>query len=168
MSTLSEPVVHCQSSAGAGGRRDRRRLALRSFAVAAALAALLGLSACGGGDPGVAFDIGVVVGGRPVAGVLVEPGSAQNLTIAAGQSLELDASEPVVWTLEVGGIAITGSGTTVYYAGASITETALSPSRIAVDTDAAFPLPAPIPMTLTATSTFDSALVATLNVLITN
>ena len=36
----------------------------------------------------------------------------------------------MVWTLEVGGSTVTGSGTTVYYAGASITQTAVSDSRI--------------------------------------
>lgn len=155
--------------AGRGQGNDRGRFTLRSGAVAAALAALLTLSACGGGgDSGVTFDIGVVVAGQPVSGVVIVPGRTQNLTISAGQSLELDASEPVVWTLEVAGTAVTGSGTTVYYRGLSVTETALSSSRIVLDTSAAYPLAASVPITLTATSTFDSALVATVNVLITN
>ena len=156
--------------AGRGQGNDRGRFTLRSGAVAAALAALLTLSACGGGGDsgGVTFDIGVVVAGQPVSGVVIVPGRTQNLTISAGQSLELDASEPVLWTLEVAGTAVTGSGTTVYYRGLSVTETALSSSRIVLDTSAAYLLAASVPITLTATSTFDSALVATVNVLITN
>jgi hypothetical protein len=128
------------------------------------------LSGCGGGGDvgGAFFDIGVVVGGQPVSGVVVQSGGAQSISIAAGQSIEFDASEPVQWTLEVGGSAITGSGTTVYYQGVSVTQTALSASRIALDTSAAFLLASAVPIRLTAVSTFDSALVATINVLIMN
>jgi hypothetical protein len=147
---------------------SRPRIALPRVTVAASLAALLSLTACGGGgDNGVTFDIGVVVAGQPVNGVVIQPGSVQTITISAGQSIELDASEPVVWTLEVGGSAVTGN-TSVYYQGVTITETALSPSRIALDTSSAFFLSAPVPITLTAVSTFDSAQVATVDVLITN
>jgi hypothetical protein len=136
---------------------------------AASLAALMSLSACGGGDDsGVSFEVGIVVAGQPVGGVVVQPGGVQSITISAGQSIELDASEPVQWVLEVGGSAVTGSNATVYYQGVTITETALTPSRIALDTSAAFFLSAPVPITLTAISTFDSAQVATVNVLITN
>jgi hypothetical protein len=126
------------------------------------------LSACGGGDPAVSFDIGVVVAGQPVSGVLVQPGGAQNITISAGESIELDASEPVQWTLLVGGSAVTGSGTTVYYQGVNIAVTGLSSSRIALDTYAAYPLTVAVPITLTAISIIDSAQVATVNVLIAN
>jgi hypothetical protein len=132
------------------------------------LAATLLLSACGGGDPTVLFDIGIVVAGQPVSGVVVQPGAAQNISISAGQSIELDASEPVQWTLMVGGTAVTGSGTTVSYQGVNITVTALSASRIALDTYAPFPLSVAVPITLTATSTIDSAQVATVFALITN
>ncbi len=150
--------------------RSTHRFVQRSCAVVAALAVALSLTACGGGgnDSGVAFDVGVVVGGQALSGVQVVPGGSQNVSIAAGQSIELDASEPVVWTLMVGGTAVTGSGVTVYYAGASITQTAVSNSRIVVNTDAAYLLSAPVPITLIATSTWDSAQVATVNVLITN
>jgi hypothetical protein len=132
----------------------------------ASLAVLMSLSACGGGD--VSFDIGIVVGGQPISGVVVQAGGVQSITISAGQSIELDASEPVVWTLFVGGSAVTGNNASVYYQGVTITETALSPSRIALDTSAAFFLSAPVPITLVAISPFDSAQVATVNVWITN
>ena len=144
------------------------RTAARRVAAVVSLAALVSLSACGGGGGGVTFDIGVVVAGQPIPGVVVQPGGAQSITIRAGQSIELDASEPVVWTLEVGGSAVTGINTSVYYQGVTITETALSPSRIALDTSSSYLLPRPVPITLTAVSTYDSALVATVNVLITN
>jgi hypothetical protein len=147
----------------------RSRVARRCVAVAASLAALLSLAACGGGgDSGVTFDIGVVVAGRPVSGVVIQPGGVQTITISAGQSIELDANESVEWTLEVGGSAVTGSNASVYYQGVTITETALNSSRIALDTSSAFFLSAPVPITLTAVSTFDSAEVATVKVLITN
>ena len=148
-----------------GGSRPR----LRAYAVIASLAAVLGAAGCGGGgNDAVTFDIGVVVSGRPVSGVQIVPGSHQALTIIAGQYIELDANEPVFWTLLVGGSAVTGSGTTVYYAGVSITQTVVSDSRIVVDTAATSPLPNPVPFTLIATSTLDSAQVATVDVLIIN
>lgn len=137
----------------------------------ASLAALSSLSACGGGGSasGAPFDLSVVIAGQVVGGTRILPGAAQNIYISAGQSLELDASEPVVWSLEVGGIIVQNNSVTVQYAGVSITETALSPSRIALDTFADFPpLAASVPITLTATSTIDLAQVATVNVLISN
>jgi hypothetical protein len=73
-----------------------------------------------------------------------------------------------VWTLDVGTTSYEGFNTSVYYQGVTITETTLSPSRMALDTSAAFLLPAPVPITLMAVSTFDSAIVATVDVLITN
>lgn len=132
------------------------------------LAFALVLSACGGGgsDSG-SFDVSVVVAGQPTGGTY-GPGSSPAVYVRAGQTIELDASESVYWTLYVAGTAVSGSGTTVHYRGADITLTAESASRIAVDTYAAFPLVDPIPMTLVATSAFDSAIVATVNVLVTN
>ena len=139
----------------------------RAAVFATVLAAAVSLTACGGGGS-ASFDIGVVVAGQPYGGYVT--GSPTTVYVRAGQSLELDASEPVYWTMYVGGTAVDLSrrGTTVYYAGADITLTALSSSRIAVDTYAARRLPADIPVTLVATSTFDSVEVATVNVLITN
>jgi uncharacterized membrane protein YphA (DoxX/SURF4 family) len=59
-------------------------------------------------------------------------------------------------------------GVLMAFAGVDITQTAVSASRIAVDTFAAYPLAGPVPVTFTATSTLDSALVATVDVLIIN
>lgn len=165
MPSLSKPGLRARP-AGTGGVRRHR--ALRLGISIAGLAALLSLAACGGGDPAVMFDVGVVVAGQPVSGVVVQPGAVQSITISAGQSIELDASEPVQWTLLAGGSAITSNGATVYYQGVNITVTALSPSRIALDTYAAYPLGAAVPITLSAVSTVDSAQVATMDVLIVN
>ena len=138
--------------------------------VVASLTAALILSACGGGgdaSPRGNFNIGVTVGGKLVSQTPVAPGGSLNLAIYVGQSVTLDAGEPAVWTLLVGGSAVSG-GAQVLYAGANITATTVSPSAVVVDTSAAFPLAASIPVTLIATSTFDSVQVATANLLITN
>jgi hypothetical protein len=149
--------------------RNTRITHARRWALVALMIASVGLTACGGGgDAAVGFDIGVVVAGQPVGGVQIEPGQTQSVAVHVGQSLELDASEPAAWTLYVGGTAVSGSGTTVYYGGASITQTAVSGSRIIIDTGADFALAGPVPITLVATSTLDATLVATINVLITN
>ena len=145
-----------------------RSRALRSAGAVSLLALALTLSACGGGGSDSAtFDVSVVVAGQPM-GSTYGPGSSPTVYVRAGQSIQIDASESVDWTLYVAGTAVSGSGTIVHYAGADVTLTAESPSRIAVDTFAAFPLINPIPVTLVATSTFDSAIVSTVNVLITN
>jgi hypothetical protein len=144
--------------------RHRLRMAVAS------LTASLMLSACGGGGDvslPADFNIGVTVGGQFVGQTPVAPGGSLDLAIHVGQSLILDAGEPVVWTLLVGGSAVSG-GAQVFFAGADITATTLNPSKVALDTSAAFPLRASIPITLVATSTFDSVQVATVNLLITN
>jgi hypothetical protein len=140
---------------------------LRGLVLAACATSLVVLSACGGGgDANVTLDIGVLVGGQPVGGGTQS--GTQNVALRAGQTIELDANEDVVWTLQVGTTSFEGFNTSVYYQGVTITETALSPSRIALDTSAAFTLAAPVEVTLYAVSTYDSAVVATVNVLITN
>lgn len=134
------------------------------------LTAALLLGACGGGGdarlPGN-FNIGVTVGGLTTSNTPVPPGGSINIAIRAGESVSLDAGEPAVWSLFVGGSAVSGSAQ-VYYAGANITATTLNPSAVLLNTYAPYPLQAAIPITLVATSTYDSAQVATVNVLITN
>lgn len=97
----------------------------------------------------------------------VAPGGSTDLAIHVGQSVRLDAGEPVVWTLYVGGSAISG-GVQMYYAGADITATTLNSSTVALDTYATYALQSSIPMTLVATSTYDSFQVATVNLWLTN
>lgn len=139
---------------------------LRQRAALVVLAAAAGLSACGGGEAFVTLDVGIQVGGV-VVGAPVYSGSRRSITMYAGQSIQLDANEPVVWTLLVGGSSVVGS-VTVLYGGLSVTQTAVSSSRIIVDTSSRFGLPSPVWLTFIATSTIDSAQVATVDVLVTN
>ena len=146
----------------------RTRHAVRYFGAASLVALALTLTGCGGGGSDVGtFDVNVIVAGQPTGGNY-GPGNSPTIYVRVGQTVELDASESVYWTLYVAGTAVNGSGTTIHYAGADVTLTAQSSSRIAVDTYAAYRLSNSIPMTLVATSTFDSAIVSTVNVLITN
>ncbi len=160
-----------QTSAEVGAQGSSSRLrARRWIGVVATCAAVWSLAACGGGgyaDSQGNFNIGVSVGGQFVSDTPVSSGGSLDLDVRAGESVVLDAGEPAIWTLYVGGTAVSG-GARVFYAGAEITATTLSDSRVAVDTFAAFLLPAPIEVTLVATSTFDSAQVATVYLLITN
>ena len=145
--------------------------AFRRSAVAAAVAVCVGLTACGGGAdiylPDTAFDIGVVVAGLALAGLVIGPGTTQSVAMQAGQSIELDANQPVAWTLDVGGTTVGGNGVTVFYGGIAITQTAASDSRIVVSTSPAGPSAVPVTITFIATSTINSAQVATVNVTIT-
>ena len=144
----------------------------RAVAIATAgLVVALTLSACGGGaDVYVAtpFDINVVVGGRAASGVHVSPGPVQTVYLPAGQSIAFDASEPVTWTLIVGGSTITGTGVTVNYGGVYITPITQTRSRVFIDTASDYALGAPLGFTLIATSTVDFAQVATIQVVLTN
>ncbi len=141
---------------------------LRRRSGLALLAAAASLSACGGGGDGyITLDIGILVGGVVVSGPPVYSGGHRSITMYAGQSIQLDANEPVYWTLLVGGGSVVGS-VTVVYAGLAVTQTTISDSRIVVDTSSRFGLVNPVPMTLIATSTIDSAQVATVDVLVTN
>jgi len=140
---------------------------LRRIGALSTMCVLLTLAACGGGGSESNLEIGVVVAGQPVAGGTIQPGATRTITISAGQSLELDANEPVDWTLEVGGTAITGNST-VYYGGVSFTVTSVSSSRIVLDTTAPYPLAAPVSVSLTAVSSIDSAVVASADILVTN
>lgn len=142
----------------------------RGIALVAACAAAWSLSACGGGayvDSAGNFNIGVTVAGQLPSYTPVASGGSLGLAVRAGQSVTFDAGEPAVWTMYIGGSAISG-GAQVNYRGVNVTATTLSQSSVAVDTYAAYLLPASIPITLVATSTYDSAQVATVNLVITN
>lgn len=141
---------------------------IRSARVLAAIATLaFALAGCGGGGdagPPAAFDVTAIVGGQPQP--VIVPGAPVNIAMQAGQSIELDANEPVEWLFTVGGSPLFASGITVVSGGISITQTALSPSRVAIDTAIVSPVITPLAVTLTATSTIDAAQVATVNLLI--
>lgn len=161
------------NSAGQSPDPFGARSGYRRIAALALIATTLLLGACGGGgDDGggglsANVNIGVTVDGQPADGFVIAPGGSVDLAIRVGDSVILDAVEPVFWTLLVGGAAVS-TGVEVFYEGAFIKATALDSFAVAVDTFANFPLRSPIPITLVATSTFDSAQVATVNILITN
>jgi hypothetical protein len=129
--------------------------------LAAILIAALAAASCGGGGGSEAtFDVGVVVAGQPQPAIF--PGHASTLAIHAGQSIELDATEPVIWAFSVNGSPAFESGTTVQIGGLVITQSDLSPSRVVIDTALVGPTVLPVFVRLTATSTFDAALVVDL------
>lgn len=163
-------VSQNQTAQNQNGEPGQRVGKHRLWVAVASLAAALILSSCGGGGdagPYGNFNIGVTVGGLFVGDTSVAPGGSLDLAIHVGQSVRLDAGEPVVWTMYVGGSAISG-GIQVYYAGADIMASTLNSSTVALDTYATYQLQSSIPMTLVATSTYDSVQVATVNLLITN
>lgn len=147
-------------------RRHLQRLLLVGVCSGALLLAGCG----GGGDGGAAVDqvslgINAVVAGEPV-GTLFVPGAVGTIDVSAGQSIELDANEPVEWAFSVDGSPLFGSGTTVYYGGLSITESTVSPSQVVLDTAVAGGYLSPITVTMTATSTIDAAEVARVNIVV--
>ncbi|MEX8520741.1 MAG: hypothetical protein AB3X44_19735 [Leptothrix sp. (in: b-proteobacteria)] len=137
----------------------------RALAASVLAALTLTLAACGGGGSG-SLDVAVVVGGRTVDTVN-QGGQASTINVPVGQSIELDASEPVVWTLYVGNTSISGNST-VFYGGVEVQVTALTASRVAIDTYSSYALTQSVPITMVATSTYDSAQVATAYIYITN
>lgn len=154
------------------GQSSRRRLlsgfegALRRGALVLLVAGTAAvLSACGGGGDEVSLGVNAVVGGQPLTTVFA-PGSAGTIDVVAGQSIELDASEPVDWAFTADGNLLFGSGTTVFIDGLAITETAVGPSRVVVDTSVTGPFVSPVAIVLTATSTIDAAQVATINLVV--
>jgi hypothetical protein len=160
-----------KETAGISTRQSMPRVGVHRLRCAGLLLiTALMLSACGGGEDARLrgnFNIGVTVGGQFINDRLVAPGDSFNIAVRAGQSVSVDAGEPVVWTLLVGGTAIR-SGVRVYYAGADLVATTLNGSTLVLDTYAADRLFSPISVTLIATSSFDSFQVATVNLLITD
>ena len=127
-------------------------------AALASLSAALILTACGGGGDSdssedFGFTVDVTMGGQVLFDdALLAPGGSLDVVVRAGQSVTVDAGEPVVWTLLVGGNAIPLDGTDVHFAGADIGATTLSPFAIALDIFADFQLPAPVSVTRLSSS----------------
>ena len=147
-----------------------RRLLLfrpkRTTTLLAVCACALLLSGCGGGESeSVSFGVSAIVAGQPVGNAFV-PGGVGTIDLSAGQSIELDASEPVDWAFAVGSSPLFGNGATVYYGGLAITETAVSPSRVLLETAVTGAYVSPITSTMTATSTIDAAEVATVDLVV--
>ena len=124
----SKPQSASAVRAAPGPARPR---SLRARAGLLLLVAAASLSACGGGGAFVTLDIGILVGGVVVSGPPVYSGGHRAITMYAGQSIELDANEPVYWTLLVGGSSVVGN-ITVVYGGLAITQTAIGDSGIEV------------------------------------
>lgn len=146
-------------------RPARVHSSVRALAVAVTAVAAIGLAGCGGGVELSAegLSVAVAIDGHPY-GPPVAPGTPGDVNIHAGQSIALDATEPVTWTMVMGSTAAPADGTTWLYGGATLRATAVSASRVVLDTAAAGPLPAPVPIMLTARSTLDAALIAVVNV----
>jgi hypothetical protein len=144
---------------------ERRSAASRRWLWAAVAAASLALSACGGGYVDGTVGIDVVVSGQVVNGWVAPMGGVERVNLRVGQSVQLDAGEPVVWTMLAGGSAFPGN-LTIYYGGAYITQTLVGTRRLLVDTSAPGPLVAGVPVRFTAVSTYDGALVTTVDVVI--
>lgn len=164
---------------------DSRLTDIRFFLAAAALSAMrrlrrgavgltvtgaaLVLTACGGGGDGdgdsVDLGLNVIVAGQPVPGVFV-PGFVGTVNVLAGQSIELAANEPVDWAFSIGASPLFDDRTTVFHNGLAITQTAVGPSRVVLDTVIVGPFLSPVVITFTAISTFDAAEVATVNVVV--
>jgi hypothetical protein len=123
-------------------------------------AALIG---CGGGfvvGPGFFLSVNTRVDGVPVGGPIA-PGSAVTITLAPGQSVQLDANESVTWRYAINGGPAQSGNSTVVVGGVSITQQVLSTSAAQVTTAVVGPTTLPIVITWTATSTFDAAQVST-------
>lgn len=127
------------------------------------------LGGCGGGgDAGSndgTLEINAVVADQPLGTTFV-PGVVGSIDLSAGQTIELDASEPVDWAFSVDGGPLFGNGTTVLYGGLALTETAVSSSRVVLQTRVTGGYVSPVTITMTATSTLDAAAVATVRLIV--
>lgn len=162
MHTEDQPTLRSLSLALPDLRPVRRLLLLGACSCA------LLLAGCGGGGDtsnNVTLGINAVVGGQ-AAGPVFVPGTVGTMDITAGQTIQLDANEPVEWAFSVDGSPLFSSGTTVYYGGLAITESAASPSRVVLDTAVTGPYASPINVVMTATSTMDATEVATVNIVV--
>ena len=141
------------------------------------------LAGCGGGGTGssvsvavavapppVAFDVIMYANGVQVAGVEVLPGEEQTVYLPAGQSFVLDSSDPVAWSLVVGGVAVPGSGNTIHYAGATVVQTRTTDFQFAAKTYLTTPAPlqTPVGLVLYATALAAPRQVAKIIVVLTN
>ena len=161
MSVLSTRDIASVRAPGGRWPTPRRWLAL------GLLVASIGLTGCGGGYVDGTVGIDVVVQGQVVDGWSAPVGGVERVSLRVGQSLQLDAGEPVTWTMVAGGTAFPGNAT-IYYGGAYITQTLVGSRRLAVDTSSPYQLPATVPVRFTAVSTYDGALVTVVDVLISN
>lgn len=158
-------MTHASTRTFNAARSLASRATRRALLATAAAVTAVTVAGCGGGvEVGVdGFSMSVSIDGQPYGSPVV-PGAPLDVSIDAGQSIALDANEPAVWTMVMGSTAVPADGTNWLYAGATLRATAVTSTRVILDTSASRPLLAPVPVTLTARSTFDSALIAVVNV----
>jgi hypothetical protein len=142
---------------------------LKSLFTALAIAGATTLAGCGSGYVDNSFDIGIRVNGFEVPNVYVPPGYQEDVSARVGSRFEAFASAPVAWTIEVDGRILNPPiGTSVDFRGITLTPTAISNSRYAVNTSALGILPTPVVVSVIATSLSDTRQQAQINVVLSN
>lgn len=115
------------------------------------------------------FDLIMLANGREVPGVQVYPGEAQTVYLPVGQTFLIDSNGPVTWQVQVAGSApILGSGNTISYGGATVTETRRNNMQIGGSTFANGLLAGQVPVTYIATSAYHADQVARITIVLTN
>jgi hypothetical protein len=115
------------------------------------------------------FDVIMLANGKQVPGVQVYPGETQTVYLPVGQTFLLDSSGPVSWQVQVAGSSpILGSGNTISYGGATVSETLRTNRQLAGSTFASGLLVAQVPITYVATSVLHAEQVASITIVLTN
>lgn len=161
----------CTSTQSATPSSAPSRTRWRHLWSAAAVAGALALAGCGGGGSadvadasGTELRVDVAAGGTTFAPVL--QGQALDVSANVGQSIVLDANEPVVWRFSANGSPLFADGTTVDLGGVALTESQVSASQVVFDSSFYGPALVPVDVLLTATSTIDNAQVATIRLVL--
>lgn len=174
--TSAQSLTHPTADGVSDGapRASRAGTHRRRLWAAAAVAGALALAGCGGGgggggadvsdEPAAALQVGVVAGTTTYAPVL--QGQALDVSANVGQSIVLDANEPVVWRFSANGSPLFADGTTVDLGGVTLTESQVNASQVVFDSSFYGPALVPIDVLLTATSTIDNAQVATIRLVL--
>jgi hypothetical protein len=97
----------------------------------------------------------------------ISPGGSLAMNLRAGQSVNLDAGEPVVWNLYIGASQVS-QGLQVIYGGVTIDTRVMNAYAVLVSTYAPYQFPEPVNVMLVATSTYDNVQVATVYLSIVN
>lgn len=129
---------------------------VQRFASGLLLSASLMLAACGGGDSQpVAYDIGMLVSGQPVAGVHLQPGLQQSIQVRVGQSFEFDSSAPVTWSATFSGKVLEPVLDSYFVDGLILTLTTVTTDRFSAYTSGMIASGTPVPLKLVVTSLQD-------------
>lgn len=115
------------------------------------------------------FDLILFANSREVPGVQVYPGESQTVYLPVGQTFLIDSNGPVTWQVQVAGSApIVGSGNTISYGGAVVSETRRTNTQIGGSTFANGPLLTQVAVTYIATSVYHADQVASITIVLTN